>query len=137
MSTSGAIRPLIPHPSAYGVVGRYVHSYDPSRVPSGHLSYLPSMRPAQDLIDGFSTTPIYDALYSEYRRSFRALPGDRSGEEDLGFTAFGTGLHGPRGGQGRYGERGHVAYQGSWQRDPHQPSRHVPAALPPGPRRSV
>jgi hypothetical protein len=38
-------------------------------------------------------TPIYDALYSEYRRLFRTLPGDRSGEESLrfsGFNAFGT-----------------------------------------------
>ncbi|WP_329587957.1 hypothetical protein OG500_11520 [Kitasatospora sp. NBC_01250] len=33
-------------------------------------------------------TPIYDELYSEYRRLFRALPGDRSGEEDLRFTGF-------------------------------------------------
>ena len=36
-----------------------------------------------------SATPIYDALYSEFRRLFRALPGDRSGEEDLYFTGFG------------------------------------------------
>nr|WP_236655407.1 hypothetical protein [Streptacidiphilus carbonis] len=36
-----------------------------------------------------SSTPIYDALYSEFRRLFRALPGDRSGEEDLRFTGFG------------------------------------------------
>jgi hypothetical protein len=33
-------------------------------------------------------TPIYDELYSEYRRLFRALPGDRSGEEDMRFTGF-------------------------------------------------
>ncbi|MCC9311127.1 hypothetical protein LN042_29390 [Kitasatospora sp. RB6PN24] len=33
-------------------------------------------------------TPIYDELYSEYRRLFRALPGDRSGEEELRFTGF-------------------------------------------------
>ncbi|MCX4745994.1 hypothetical protein OG455_10740 [Kitasatospora sp. NBC_01287] len=33
-------------------------------------------------------TPIYDELYSEYRRLFRALPGDRAGEEDLRFTGF-------------------------------------------------
>ncbi|MEU6081053.1 hypothetical protein [Streptomyces sp. NPDC047108] len=37
-----------------------------------------------------SATPIYDALYAEYRRSFKALPGDRSGEEDLGFKPFGN-----------------------------------------------
>ncbi|WP_345654434.1 hypothetical protein [Streptomyces tremellae] len=95
------------------------------------------MRPAQDLVDGYSTTPIYDALYSEYLRSFRALPGDRSGEEDLGFTAFGIGTV-PRPGQlNRYGER--PVHQGQWQRDPQQPprpARHAAAALPPGPRRS-
>ncbi|MFF9196433.1 hypothetical protein ACF09L_14615 [Streptomyces sp. NPDC014779] len=57
------------------------------------------MRPAQDGTAGitgaggsagFSATPIYDALYSEYRRSFRTLPGDRSGEEELGFRGFGA-----------------------------------------------
>lgn len=36
-----------------------------------------------------SATPIYDALYAEFRRLFRALPGDRTGEEDLRFTGFG------------------------------------------------
>ncbi|MFB6816913.1 hypothetical protein ACFCV8_20445 [Streptomyces sp. NPDC056347] len=54
------------------------------------------MRPSQDPSGGPSQTPIYDALYSEYRRSFRALPGDRSGEENLGFMAFGLGLFGSR-----------------------------------------
>ncbi|MTE18393.1 hypothetical protein F0L17_04460 [Streptomyces sp. TRM43335] len=39
----------------------------------------------------FSATPIYDSLYAEYRRLFRALPGDRTGEEELRFTGFGTG----------------------------------------------
>ncbi|MFF8386832.1 hypothetical protein [Streptomyces kanasensis] len=63
------------------------HSYEPSR-PS--YQPIPAMRPAQDAESGYSTTPIYDALYSEYRRSFRALPGDRSGEEDLGFKGFGA-----------------------------------------------
>ncbi|MFC4036028.1 hypothetical protein ACFO3J_31895 [Streptomyces polygonati] len=42
------------------------------------------MRTAQDSAGG-SGTPIYDALYSEYRRLFRTLPGDRSGEEQLDF----------------------------------------------------
>ncbi|MFI8827941.1 hypothetical protein [Streptomyces sp. NPDC053431] len=46
------------------------------------------MRPAQDVSGGLSATPIYDALYSEYRRSFRTLPGDRSGEEELSFRSF-------------------------------------------------
>ncbi|MFE9256921.1 hypothetical protein [Streptomyces sp. NPDC006879] len=47
------------------------------------------MRPAwdRDAQTGQSHTPIFDALYSEYRRAFRALPGDRSGED---FTAFGS-----------------------------------------------
>ncbi|MGP3967586.1 hypothetical protein [Streptomyces sp. 6N223] len=35
-----------------------------------------------------SATPIYDSLYAEYRRLFRALPGDRTGEEELRFTGF-------------------------------------------------
>ncbi|MFJ1600840.1 hypothetical protein [Streptomyces sp. NPDC088261] len=114
-----------------------MHAYDPPR--PQYQSQIPSMRPAQDVADGYSTTPIYDALYSEFRRSFRALPGDRSNEENLGFTAFGTGLHasshGGYGGHGHTGH-GHTPYVGSWQRDPRQPgARHTPAALPPGPRR--
>ncbi|MFE6055638.1 hypothetical protein ACFQ6N_33240 [Kitasatospora sp. NPDC056446] len=46
------------------------------------------MRPSYDAEHPHSATPIYDELYSEYRRLFRALPGDRSGEEDLVFTGF-------------------------------------------------
>lgn len=47
------------------------------------------MRSAQEAFSsGGSGTPIYDALYSEYRRLFRALPGDRSGEEGLRFNGF-------------------------------------------------
>ncbi|MFE4594804.1 hypothetical protein [Streptomyces laurentii] len=52
------------------------------------------MRPARDSTPGFpafSTTPIYDALYAEFRRAFRTLPGDRGGEDDLLFRPFGTG----------------------------------------------
>lgn len=91
------------------------------------------MRPAQDVTAGQSATPIYDALYSEYRRSFRALPGDRSGEDDLGFRAFGTplsaGLHSPGSGHGsRYG-----AYPAAWSAQ-HHPTQ---AALPPAPRRGL
>jgi hypothetical protein len=59
-----------------------------------------------------SATPIFDALYAEFRRLFRALPGDRSGEDDLYFTGFG--LHQPAGseyaasgGAGRH--RGYLA----------------------------
>ncbi|UUN26063.1 hypothetical protein KK483_06200 [Streptomyces sp. FIT100] len=86
------------------VVGSYVHTYDPSRQP------YPSRIP--------SATPIYDALCSEYRRAFRALPGDRSGEEDLGFKGFGALLLSAGGRSG--------------------PSRHLfPVALPPAPRRGL
>ncbi|WP_157536002.1 hypothetical protein [Kitasatospora mediocidica] len=46
------------------------------------------MRPSYDAEHPHSATPIYDELYSEYRRLFRALPGDRAGEEDLRFTGF-------------------------------------------------
>ncbi|MFZ3571436.1 hypothetical protein ACOKM5_31380 [Streptomyces sp. BH097] len=93
------------------------------------------MRPAEDQPGGRaaggyagsgpSVTPIYDALYAEWRRSFRTLPGDRSGEEDLGFRGFDP-LHGPR-----------PHHPPRWQPYPpqHATGRHFPAALPPGPRR--
>ncbi|MFJ3585425.1 hypothetical protein ACIPPS_24815 [Streptomyces sp. NPDC090127] len=90
------------------------------------------MRPAQDLVEGQSATPIYDALYSEYRRSFRALPGDRSGEEDLGFRAFGTQV-----GAGLYGGQGHGLHRYTAQPTAWSAQHHVPAALPPGPRRGL
>ncbi|MFH8612438.1 hypothetical protein ACH4D5_33630 [Streptomyces sp. NPDC018029] len=99
------------------------------------------MRTAPDTAGSHSATPIYDTLYSEYLRSFRSLPGDRSGEENLGFVSFGSGQYGvqhrtdgrhePRHssyGQfqmARYGQQDHYA-TGHYQ---------VPAALPPGPRR--
>ncbi|WP_208106405.1 hypothetical protein [Streptomyces sp. GC420] len=80
------------------------------------------MRTPQDLAvssgSGSSATPIYDALYAEYRRQFRALPGDRSGEEDLGFTAFA-----PFGGGSRHSS--------GWQ----VVARRERPALPPAPRR--
>ncbi|MEU5217941.1 hypothetical protein AB0G79_17325 [Streptomyces sp. NPDC020807] len=115
------------------------------------------MRPAQDVTAGQSATPIFDALYAEYSRSFRTLPGDRSGEEEVPFRAFGTtastGLygsgtgsgngigggyaappygHGPAGGNG-LGYRHSTAYQPMWT----APQHHAPAALPPGPRRGI
>lgn len=115
------------------------------------------MRPSKDPSGSPSQTPIYDALYSEYRRSFRALPGDRSGEESLGFSAFGTGLFGSRaplsghsghsaglsasqsaqsgtqsGNGGRQGAHG--GGLGSWQRVGRHAGRVQPAALPPGSR---
>lgn len=114
------------------------------------------MRPSQDPSGGPSQTPIYDALYSEYRRSFRALPGDRTGEESLGLQAFGTGLFGSRaplrghsghsapGGAvtagtgsavGDHGGGGTRAGSlGSWQRVGRHAGRGRPAALPPGSR---
>lgn len=68
-----------------------MHAYDVPRRQS--YQPIPSMRPAQDPPGNPSVTPIYDALYAEWNRSFRALPGDRHGEEDLGFTAFGIAPH--------------------------------------------
>ncbi|WP_441249621.1 hypothetical protein [Kitasatospora sp. McL0602] len=67
-----------------------MYSYDVAaahRPPTTNRS-IPGMRPSYDAEHPSSATPIYDGLYSEYRRLFRALPGDRSGEEDLRFTGF-------------------------------------------------
>ncbi|MEU0995016.1 hypothetical protein ACFW5S_23915 [Streptomyces olivaceus] len=81
---------------------------------------------------GPSATPIYDALVAEYVRSFRTLPGDRSGEEDLGFTAFRSMPRGRGSYSGAYSaysagaQSARVGQQSVWQR--------VPAALPPAPR---
>ncbi|WP_314173072.1 hypothetical protein [Streptomyces winkii] len=82
------------------------------------------MRPSRDLaVNNASSTPIYDALYAEYSRLFRTLPGDRTGEEELRFEGFGT-VHGT--GTGSWGD--------DWQRDAlPRHTAHVPA-LPPGPR---
>ncbi|EST39780.1 hypothetical protein N566_00040 [Streptomycetaceae bacterium MP113-05] len=67
-----------------------------------------------------SPTPIYDALYAEYQRLFRALPGDRSGEEELRFERFD--------GVRRIGT-------GAWAEPPRRHARAaLPAALPPAPR---
>ncbi|MEV5887489.1 hypothetical protein AB0L74_33445 [Streptomyces sp. NPDC052020] len=85
---------------------------------------------------GPSATPIYDALYAEYIRSFRALPGDRSGEEELGFTSFRS-IPVGRGTYSAYSAGAHSAHsarrgqQAPWQRVG-TPSG--PAALPPAPR---
>ncbi|MEV5432160.1 hypothetical protein [Streptomyces sp. NPDC052701] len=115
-------------------------------------------RPSQDSRGGPSATPIYDALYAEYVKSFRSLPGDRSGEEKLGFTAFGYLPHstGPYGGLGpepaggpaggsysAYSAGAHSARHGGqqpqWQRvaavgTQDTGMHHVPAALPPARR---
>lgn len=136
-----------------------MHSYDSSRAPS-YPSTVPAMRPARDRdpAPAVSHTPIYDTLYSEYLRAFRTLPGDRTGEEDHGFTAFSYG------GSYTSGTSYGSGWSGSaWQRvDGWQPSytpqpqpaysyagspgytdgrqhqtgmTHIPAALPPAPRR--
>ncbi|EGX58768.1 hypothetical protein SZN_15948 [Streptomyces zinciresistens K42] len=104
---------------------------------------------------GSSPTPIYDALYAEYVKSFRTLPGDRSGEEDMGFVAFGslqrvTGSYGGhRQGSfsssysaysaGAHSARHNGAPQPQWQRVANlgpqgAGMQHVPAALPPARR---
>jgi hypothetical protein len=105
-----------------------VHTFDASSH-APYQRYIPAMRTAQDTVGGGGTnTPIYDALYSEYRRLFRTLPGDRSGEESLQFNGFAAwnaqyppfapgGRH--RGGGG--GSGGHGGNGGGG-----------PAALPPG-----
>ncbi|MFD7257477.1 hypothetical protein [Streptomyces sp. NPDC059874] len=134
-----------------------MHSYDSSRAPARTSTA--------------SHTPIYDTLYSEYLRAFRALPGDRTGEEDLGFTAFSYGgAYGSGGGSSSVGSYSGGWNGSSWQRtDTWQPSyapqpqpqpaysyagaasepapaysggrqhqtgmTHIPAALPPAPRR--
>lgn len=107
------------------------------------------MRPAQDPSGGPSHTPIYDALYSEYRRSFRALPGDRTGEESLGLQALGlfgsraplrghSGHSSPGGTGSAAGDRSGAGTRsgglGGWQRVGRHAGRTRPAALPPGSR---
>ncbi|WP_435880618.1 hypothetical protein [Streptomyces zaomyceticus] len=108
-----------------------MHAYDP--FPQPYPSQIPSMRPAQDVTAGASPTPIYDALYSEYRRSFRTLPGDRSGEEELTFRAFGTAVSTGVYGSGQ-GHRYTSTYPTAWSAQ-HSSPGHTQAALPPGPRR--
>lgn len=133
-----------------------MHAYDVPRRQS--YSSIPSARSAQDSQGGPSATPIYDALYAEYVKSFRALPGDRSGEEKLGFTAFGNIPHSTGSYGGSYGSSYGSSYsaysagaqsarhaagqQPQWQRVGTVGSHgtgmhHVPAALPPGRRGGV
>lgn len=78
------------------------------------------MRSPRDPVAG-SNTPIYDALYSEYRRLFRALPGDRSGEEKFQFHSVVPPW------QPQQDHRQPPSYGTGRHRD------HLPAALPPGP----
>lgn len=125
-----------------------MHAYDLSR--RQPLPSVPApVGPVRDARRRPSATPIYDALYAEYVESRRSLPGDRSGEERLGFDAFGSFAHrsgsygGPGSGSigGSLGGGAYSAYsagassarqggagsQQQWQR--------VPAGLPPMPRR--
>ncbi|WP_052441568.1 hypothetical protein [Streptacidiphilus anmyonensis] len=48
---------------------------------------IPAMRPAFER-GAERDTPIYDALYAEFRRLFRSLPGDRTGEENFKLPYF-------------------------------------------------
>lgn len=129
-----------------------MHAYDVPRRQS--FTPIPSARSAQDSQGGPSATPIYDALYAEYVKSFRALPGDRSGEEKLGFTAFGNSPHGSGSYYGGTYGSSYSAYsagaqsarhtagqQPQWQRVgtvSHGTGMHyVPAGLPPGRRGGV
>lgn len=125
-----------------------MHLYDVPRRQS--LQPIPSARSGQDHSGGPSATPIYDALYAEYVKSFRALPGDRHGEEHLGFTAFGILPQGPEAHGGSYGSysagaqstRHTSGQQPTWQRvgtlgQQHSTGMHHLPALPPGPRRGI
>ncbi|MFD6174070.1 hypothetical protein [Streptomyces coeruleorubidus] len=129
-----------------------MHAYDVPRRQS--YSSIPSARSAQDSQCGPSATPIYDALYAEYVKNFRALPGDRSGEEKLGFTAFGNLPHSTSSygsshsssysaySAGAQSARHATGQQPQWQRVGTIGSHgtgmhHVPAALPPGRRSGV
>jgi hypothetical protein len=137
-----------------------VHAYDVPR--SRPYQSIPSSRSDRDSSGGPSATPIYDRLYSEWVKTFRSLPGDRSGEEELGFTAFGHSPHstgsfsGGSFGGGSLGGGSYSAYsagaysarqQSQWQRvgqlghigqqqQGHTGTHHIPA-LPPGPRRGI
>ncbi|AEY88480.1 hypothetical protein AQJ11_36595 [Streptomyces corchorusii] len=132
-----------------------MHAYDTP--PRRSFSSVPSARAAHEPSGGSSATPIYDSLYAEWVRTFRTLPGDRSGEEELGFSAFGdfpdgTGTYGGhRAGSfsssysaysaGAYSARQQSQWQrvGTLGRQHETGMQHVPAAaaLPPGPRRSA
>ncbi|MET9125359.1 hypothetical protein [Streptomyces sp. NPDC004528] len=140
-----------------------MHTYDAPRRRQS-LQPVPHARPAQEPQSGPSATPIYDALYAEWVRCFRALPGDRHGEEELAFTAFGNLAHGTGGygsssytsstssfssySAGAYSARhggvtpGHTTTATAvWQPVGRQQEgtgmHHVPAALPPAPRRGL
>lgn len=115
-----------------------MHAYDVPR----RQSYQPihSGAAAWD----YSATPIYDALYAEYVRSFRTCPGDRSGEEELVFTSFshsyGTRFGVPQHATGHLAaQHGHTAPAATvWQQVArHARGLHQVPALPPPPRRGA
>ncbi|MDT0381864.1 hypothetical protein RM572_24175 [Streptomyces sp. DSM 42041] len=75
--------------------------YESSSDPAPRHGHVPAMRhphgvsgaPGTSVASVYpayprSATPIYDALYAEYQRLFRALPGDRTGEEEMRFERF-------------------------------------------------
>ncbi|MBH1936565.1 hypothetical protein I5Q34_20175 [Streptomyces sp. AV19] len=120
-----------------------MYSYEPASRTS-YQNYIPGMRPPRDAAQSrpASVTPIFDALCSEYRRSFRTLPGDRAGEEELGFKGFGLPQQGAGQGQGYYGQLtghapypGHTGWSGGWDayQQPGRQRGQLPA-LPPGSR---
>ncbi|GHJ38603.1 hypothetical protein [Streptomyces sp. TS71-3] len=131
-----------------------MQTYDPARRPP-YPNPIPAMRLAPERSGGRSATPIYDRLYAEYRMAFRTLPGDRSGEEDLGFKGFaalpgpGTELSGPGHGHpeapggapspGTYPlDRGGLYQTGIWRPvgRSHGPEELLPAVLPTRHRRT-
>jgi hypothetical protein len=134
------------------VVGTYVHAYDVPRRQS--YQPIPSGRADQDP-GGSSATPIYDALYDEYVTSFKAFPGDRSGEEDTDFVPFanfprdtdsyGMGTYGIHHGTPRHATGQLAAQHGQsatandvWQQVArHARGMHHVPALPPAPRRGL
>ncbi|MFM9367955.1 hypothetical protein [Streptomyces sp. Da 82-17] len=98
------------------------------------------MRPSRDTTTERSATPIYDALYSEWRRFFRALPGDRSGEEDLRFRGFSAGSRYPGAGSTPPAHTGYTPPSFWFVAEPPRPDGNgnrdrQPPALPPARRR--
>ncbi|MGW5370768.1 hypothetical protein ACWER6_30905 [Streptomyces sp. NPDC004009] len=129
-----------------------MHAYDAPPPRRSAFASVPSARSGESPVAS-SATPIYDSLYAEWVKAFRTLPGDRSGEEELGFTAFGTAPHST----GSYRVTSYSAYsagaysarqsggqqQPQWQRvgtlgrQQDTGMHHVPAGLPPAPRRGA
>lgn len=106
--------------------------YEHSRAPypyRDHHGHPPAVRPGHEPLAPGSGTPIYDALYAEYRSLFRTLPGDRTGEEELRFEGFGT-VRGT--GTGHWDGPGRQS--DGWQHELRQRGHRMPAALPPAPR---